>query len=300
MASLLTLPAEIRRQILELLLLPTEGKLDLFDLECFGRSMDDLGRAKGQLHSYSEQDRNQPAMVIRDVNPHHYRLYASLTWPRYRAVYDLSPGGHWPSRSYTTYECLNRQSIGRNMGIMLVNRRLHEEAAQLLYGSVVFDFDTHYQAIRPFLSDLTPYARSCIKAIRVVKQYTTMGTTHYLPAWRDAMTYLACGKNSVALHTLHLGVTIARLNAGEDAGVECYLPTDIDTLRLQRGMGWISEVMQLAPLRSAHIFAVPELRPVICKTPEDRHDLIRLSMSAESVLGPFLQERLTAASNGPT
>ena len=51
---------------------------------------------------------------------------------------------------WTTYHLISSPELTTRL--LLVNARIHAEAAQLLYSSYTFDFDTHIEAIVPFLA----------------------------------------------------------------------------------------------------------------------------------------------------
>lgn len=52
---------------------------------------------------------------------------------------------------WTTYH-LNCSSPDLSTRLLLANTRIHAECAQLLYSSYTFDFDTHIEAVVPFLA----------------------------------------------------------------------------------------------------------------------------------------------------
>lgn len=51
---------------------------------------------------------------------------------------------------WTTYHLLSSPELSTRL--LLVNARIHAEMAHLLYSSYTFDFDTHIEAIVPFLT----------------------------------------------------------------------------------------------------------------------------------------------------
>lgn len=102
-------------------------------------------------------------------------------------------------------------ALARNPGlyssIMLACRQCHAEAAQLLYSGHVFSFGTNVEAVKPFLEDLTPYSRACIKRIALVKRGLPYERESDRVEWESACKYLACRASDLTAFTeMTLGI----------------------------------------------------------------------------------------------
>jgi len=62
---------------------------------------------------------------------------------------------------WTTYHLLSNPELSTR--ILLASVRVHAEAAALLYSNYTFDFDTHIEAIVPFLAGKSGFPRSSKK-----------------------------------------------------------------------------------------------------------------------------------------
>jgi hypothetical protein len=132
-------------------------------------------------------------------------------------------------RSYTTYKLLTVNShhnfphASIDTALLRVNRQIHGEAEGVLYGSATtFDFGTSVDAIIPFLSDRSMYARRCIKRIKVAKEMPAglaMDQGIFIKslverdsAWDEAMRVLAT--ECAALRCLEIAVWCERRGVG--------------------------------------------------------------------------------------
>lgn len=69
----------------------------------------------------------------------------------------------------TTYYMVNKEAY-ICAALMRVNRVVHDETAQLLYATHTFDFGCDVEAVKPFLSDLSPATRRLVTRIALYKK----------------------------------------------------------------------------------------------------------------------------------
>ena len=192
------------------------------DAELIRSAMDSTGRPSRLLHFRNAPIR--PRMVLR-------RRYKVRSGRLRSACEDAS------------YKCMNKYLT--YTAIMRVNQQIHAEAAECLYGSYVFDFDTDVEACVPFLMDLTPVARRCIQSVSVVKRALPYDKEFDRCEWTNMCKYLA---SSLHLEDLVLGVI-----AGKPAtGWECFTPFESDdfvnVIHGNYEMDWVSYYEALAQI----------------------------------------------------
>ena len=89
--------------------------------------------------------------------------------------------------------------------VLLTNRQINEEATHELYASHTFDFALDIECIVPFLSDLTPRARGCLRSISLTKRAPPYTKDFDRSEWKAACTCIATNL-SYTLATLQLNV----------------------------------------------------------------------------------------------
>ncbi|KAK0638088.1 hypothetical protein DIS24_g10179 [Lasiodiplodia hormozganensis] len=110
----------------------------------------------------------------------------STTRPRYLA----RDPRHRNRTITTTYALLHNP--GLHTSILRTCRQCYTEALPTLYAAHTFDFDTHVEAIVPFLSTLGCVARQNITSIAVVKRVLpAVGQEFDKAEWRAACAYVA-------------------------------------------------------------------------------------------------------------
>ena len=92
---------------------------------------------------------------------------------------------------------------GLHPSILGVNHQIHDEAAQVLYSSYIFDFATDVESVAPFLQDLTPLARASIKQISILKRALPYTTNFDQCEWASACKFIA---ENIQLARLDLGI----------------------------------------------------------------------------------------------
>jgi hypothetical protein len=158
-----------------------------------------------------------------------------------------------------------------------LNQQIHAEASKVLYSAYCFSFHTSIEAAVPFLSDLTPQARSHVRHMSFTKKalpYTKEFDRHHEaarspdPAVPDALGFL--------LRSLHLNVVAGKPDTGWDA-ITPITAADYSTMmRMSREWGagggvfggmdleWAEQLMEIKGLKKLSVQALIEhcARPV--------------------------------------
>ncbi|KAK8157108.1 hypothetical protein IWX90DRAFT_391324 [Phyllosticta citrichinensis] len=251
----LRLPTEIRLMIYELLLLP--GTADV-----------PLPRNKNTVTAQDSQDNaDDPnplvprrTLQIRTIDPQHVHKHLSTnksrsTRPTYHTrstaigASRFSTSGTQP----TTYTLRTNPGLQGATGLLGTCRLVHEEAAAVLYSSYAFDFDTHIEAVEPFLSALTPVARRSVTRLALVKGALPGEKEWDRAEWKSACEYMARELRREEL-VLELGVVAGkpksrgRRESNPDAGEDDDGAADGDSDSDSGGDGWdgVPELTALA------------------------------------------------------
>lgn len=199
----LRLPTEIRLMIYEELLLPPASNESRPPNTKFVapiyREDEPSGGTAASHHLKAPR-----TLQIRTIDPTKLStvLPANSTRPRYH-IRDAFRR----STQTTSYALANNP--GLHPAILATCKQCHAEASELLYGAYTFDFDTHIEAIIPFLSTLTPLARSFVSRIAIVKRALTLCKEFDRAEWRATFDYLAAELNVPGL-SLNLGVVAGK------------------------------------------------------------------------------------------
>lgn len=96
-------------------------------------------------------------------------------------------------RCYETTYCLASGRPEMHTSFLTVCRLIYAEAADVLYGKHHFDFDSHIEAVVPFLADRTAHTRQMVKSISVYKRgpMPCWGSTGDKYEWSYMCRYLA-------------------------------------------------------------------------------------------------------------
>lgn len=290
----LDLPIEIRLQIYSLLVLPrTSGELlphdkvasstqDYFDYE-----KKKVGTDKGIT-----EDLLHPTLLLRTVDPTRYTASYPQDPRHARSSYSVRADRFRARCMETTYHCVNNPHLEGNLSIMRVSKQVHAEAAEVLYGYYTFDFDTHIEAIIPFLSDLTPFSRSCIKSIRIVKRALPYIKEFDKCEWSNALRYITSSSNNINLRKLQLGVVAGRPGEKGWDRISRYTPDDFEALLLQSdGMEWIQYLLEVTGLQELEVEAVIEHCPPSTSS-SAMANYVKFSASVDTGFCEFLKDRL--------
>jgi hypothetical protein len=191
----------------------------------------------------------------------------------------------------STYQCVNIPRIEDNISILRTNKQIHAEAAELLYSTYTFDFDTHVEAIRPFLHDLTPFARNSIKSIRFVKRGLAYDKEFDRAEWTSALRYLTSSHLGMNVRHLELGIVAGRPGANGWDRIATYAPQDFVLLKDADGMQWMQYLLEFRDLRKLDVHAIVE-HCAPGTTSMAMANFIRFSASIEGGFSRFLQQQL--------
>ncbi len=293
----LRLPTEIRLQIYALLILPRQPK----DL-C--RSLTKVSSSAQDSYDYEKKLRGtdrptmadvaHPTLCIRTIDGGCYEERYGKNMSRSthaRSTYTIRADRFRARCMSTTYHCVNIPRIEDHMGIIRTNKQIHAEVAELLYSSYTFDFDTHVEAIRPFLNDLTPCARSSIRSIRFVKKGLAYDKEFDRAEWTSALRYLTSDSSSIRLRRLELGIVAGRPGLTGWDRVATYTPQDFDLLKDADGMQWLQYLLEFKNLYELDVNAIVE-HCAHATNSMAMANFIRFSASIESGFSKYLHQRL--------
>jgi hypothetical protein len=128
----------------------------------------------------------------------------------------------------------------------------------VLYSAYTFSFHTSIEAAIPFLSDLTPFSRSCIRSIGLTKKGFPYTKEFDRAEWSSLCTYLS---SSTYLQKLDLSVVAGK--PGEDGweGIKPITASDFDVMQRMK-KEWVSEFGGVDLDWVQQLFAVRGLRDV--------------------------------------
>ena len=291
----LRLPTEIRLQIYSLLVLPRKPIDLLPSFEKVHSSTQDYFDYEKKIHGTERPitaDFSHPTLLIRTIDPDRYRKrYPDLKPVPLRSKYSVRCDRFRSACKSTTYHCVNNPRIEDQLMILRVNKQIHAEAAELLYGSYTFDFDTHVEAIVPFLSDLTPFARSCIKSMRIVKRALAYEKEFDRCEWSTALRYLTSSSSSIGLKRLELGIVAGRPGENGWDSISTYTSNDFKLLRQLSHMEWMQYLLEIQGLQELDVQAVVEHCPPGTSSMA-LTEFIKFSASVETGFRDYLTEQL--------
>jgi hypothetical protein len=291
----LRLPTEIRLQIYTLLVLPRRDTDLLPSYEKVHASTQDYFDYEKKQHGTDRlitADLTRPQLLIRTIDPDRYRRRYPDTYPEpIRSKYSVRCGRFRGACKSTTYHCVNNPRIEDHLGILRTNKQIHAEAAELLYGSYIFDFDTHVEAIVPFLSDLTAFARSCIKNVRFVKRALAYEKEFDRCEWSNALRYLTSSSTSISLRRLELGIVAGRPGKDGWDRIAAYSAQDMRLLKQLEGYEWMQYLLEFRGLQELDVQAVVEHCPPATNSMA-MAGYIRFSASVEGGFREWLCEEL--------
>ncbi|KAJ9621301.1 hypothetical protein H2203_007353 [Taxawa tesnikishii (nom. ined.)] len=282
--------------------LPTEIRLMIYNELLFNGCTDDspVGRlarvmpAACDYYEYEYLKRSadspcakpspSPVLKIRTEEPSSYEQRRPL---HRRTSFKIRSDRFRARCMSTTYHLLSAREISTTF--LLSNARIHAEAAGVLYSSHVFDFDTHVEAIVPFFSDLTALARSCVRAVRIVKRALPYEKEFDRAEWSSALSYLA---ENVPLQSLSLGIVAGMPGPDGWQMVPPYQSRDFELLKELDGMEWIKDVLAIQGLERLHVDAVVEHCPPPMSAAMANY--IRFSASIDCAFAEFLTQKLLA------
>lgn len=291
----LRLPTEIRLQIYQLLVIPREHNDLLPSYEKISASAQDCFDYERRLPGTSRPataDLHNPTLRFRTIDPLRYDHRRCRVQDQHaRTTYSVRCDRFRARCLGTTYHCVNNPNINESVGILGTNKQIHAEVAELLYSHYTFDFDTHVEAIVPLLQDLTPFARSCIKSIRVVKRSLAFEKEFDKCEWTNAMQCLSSPDIGLNLRTLDLGIVAGRPGLRGWDRIPAYNAYDFRWLKDMEGMEWLRDLLEIRGLQELGIHAIVEHCPPATNSMA-MAGYIRFSASIEDGLTKFLRSEL--------
>ncbi|KAF2096977.1 hypothetical protein NA57DRAFT_77227 [Rhizodiscina lignyota] len=339
-SKLLSLPAELRLQIYSYLVLPAQSSsspyragLVVTDHHDYytASGLDDPSESESDFSTASRRNGTSlPALEIRVLDPQpptisHPSLRPNAN-PQLRTTLSIRTSRFRARTMQTTY------ALARNPGIyaaiLATCRQCHAEAAPLLYGAHTFNFSTHVEAIEPFLGDLTPYSRACIRTIGLVKRGLPYEREFDRAEWAGACRYLASPEATLySLRTLKLGVvagcpgpqgwdnvrTFSKedfvFHLGPNGKEGTRTPPELQWRDFRgirysigvttveedewRGMEWVGELLAIKGLKNVEIRAIVEHCPPPMS--ERMEFWVAFSKSVEAGFAEYIQDGLVGA-----
>ncbi|GAB7356445.1 hypothetical protein MBLNU459_g7214t1 [Dothideomycetes sp. NU459] len=295
------LPPEIRMEIYELLLIAPARSLDTIHTTSSARvlSTDPDYHEYEYLKAPSTTNTNSGAtrkaksrrpsitLKIRIEDPAHYEQRRAT---HLRSHFLIRSDRFRARCMRTTYHLLTNPSL--EAAILGASARLHAEAAALLYGAYTFDFDTHVEAVVPFLSDLGPLARSRVRSLRLVKRALPYEKDFDRAEWAAACDYLAL--NLPGLRALALGIVAGKPGPAGWDGVPPFSKTDLHYMLEMGGDGWewVRDLLGITGLEVLDVEPVVEHCPPPMSMAMARY--VRFSASIDGSFAEFLKERMMA------
>lgn len=222
------------------------------------------------------------------------------------ALLTCTEGPFLTTTTPTTYRVLlspHTAHLRQNVPTLLsLNHQTHAEASKVLYSTYTFSFHTSIEAVVPFLSDLTPLARSHIRHLSLTKKALPYTKEFDRAEWSSLCEYLTLHQQQPGLNhhrpkhqsshqsshqpsspsplqpfqlrTLHLNVVAGKPDLGWDA-ISPIAPTDFSTMMRMRSewgggsfggvdLEWAEQLMGIKGLKEMHVRALVEhcARPV--------------------------------------
>lgn len=293
----LRLPAELRLQIYALLVLPRSPS-DLIPSEDkkHSSSRDYYDYVKKQYDSDRPimADLKNPTLLIRTIEGTQYEARYGPKSPRseqIRSTYKVRADRFRARCMSTTYHCLNNPRFEENLGILCTNKQIHAEAAELLYSSYTFDFDTHVEAMYTFLNDLTPFSRGCIRSVRLVKKPLPYDKEFDRAEWNTAMRYLTAASSNINLRRMEFGIVAGRPGPHGWDRIPTWTAADFGLLRDMDGMQWLQYLLEVKGLQELDVTSIVEHCPPATNSMA-MANYIRFSASVETGFAQFLREKL--------
>jgi hypothetical protein len=190
-----------------------------------------------------------------------------------------------------------------------LNQQIHAEASKVLYSTYCFSFHTSIEAVVPFLSDLTPQARSHVRHISFTKKALPYTKEFDRAEWSSLCEYIALHHEAArmpnpnvpdalgfSLRSLHLNVIAGKPDIGWNA-ITPISATDFSTMtRMSREWGaggvfggmdleWAEQLMDIKGLKKLSVKALVEH----CARPVSEKQAFWVAFSKSVVEGGFAE-----------
>ena len=301
LSPFLQLPTEIRLQIYSLLVLPRKPTDLLPSFERVTSSSDDYfdyDKKEFGTDRPITADLKNPMLLIRTIDGTRYKQRYGKDRPRgehIRTSYNVRADRFRARCMDTTYHCVNNPRIEDQLGILRANKQIYSEVAELLYSTYVFDFDSHVEAIVPFMTDLTPYARGCIKSMRFVKRALAYEKEYDRAEWNATLRYITSASSNINLRSLELGIVCGRPGPNGWDNVPTFSSSEFKLMERADQMQWVQYLLEIKGLQELDVACIVEH----CPKSNDSDGLARfIRFSASVSKGCFAEylkgEMLTA------
>ncbi|KAI9688673.1 MAG: hypothetical protein M1822_001030 [Bathelium mastoideum] len=262
LSRFLELPLEIRLEIYEYLLVPSppSGFESLRYADGHNGSnpptsqkqhsggvkaitMQPAGNLVNRPSSYNCPIKSMPTLAIRILEPSKFNnKERNLSWQRTQF---LSRAGPFLARTLTTtYFAPNAN--GPDAAILQANRQTYREAVSVLYSRHLFDFDTHVEAISPFINDLTMAAKQCIKNVAVTKRAAPFEKEFGRAEWRNACECIA---RMPALEVLKVQVIASKPSREGWHGIEAIEKEEMEEMLKEESFEWVRDLLKIKGLK---------------------------------------------------
>lgn len=217
-----------------------------------------------------------------DLLTYERRKHEGRCRSRYRIMSD-----RFRARSMeTTYSLAFNPGISPS--ILGVNRVIHDEASYILYSAHTFDFELDVEAVVPFLSDLTPLARSSIKRINIVKRALPYIKDFDRCEWRNVCAFIS---KHMELVQLGLGI-LGGKPAKQWEATDTYEESDFNLISEIEGMEWMRQVAEIKGLREVNVKAHLQHCPPPCSNAMTF--FVNFSASIEQGFAAFMKSQMLA------
>ncbi|KAI8954357.1 hypothetical protein F4801DRAFT_500017 [Xylaria longipes] len=218
--------------------------------------------------------------------------------PRTRSRYQVM-GGTFARRYYETTYYLENKGAYFYTALMSVNRKIYAETSHLVYADHVFHFGANIEAVKPFLSDLTPGTRALVKKISLYKRgpWVFHGWSDRCE-WEAMCTYL-CEYASV--EHLRLIMQAGRLPETEKREWEQWKMVETAPRQLSRQdvallvgirhamLDWVEDLFPMKTLSDIEV--LPDFSEMPMPQTSDMVVYMALSASIDKGFREFLRER---------
>ncbi|KAH7139369.1 hypothetical protein B0J11DRAFT_501526 [Dendryphion nanum] len=271
-SPLLLLPPELRLRIYSYLLLPSQTPSSTHSTS--------IANLLPSYHTYYSTDTNPDpyTLTICTIDPYAANKHGagSKTW-RKRSTFLVRTGPLTPLHP-TSYRILLSPYTSHLRttipSLLPLCHQIHTEASHLLYSTYTFSFHANIEALVPFLSDLTPGARSALRKIQITKMALPYTREIQRAEWEGMCMYLAAKESGLALRRLDLSVIAGRPGEKGWDDIRPISKTEFEVLRrVQRewcgggGAGggvdleWVEQLMAIRGLEDVRVKAVVEHCP---------------------------------------
>ncbi|KAF1983679.1 hypothetical protein K402DRAFT_300402, partial [Aulographum hederae CBS 113979] len=281
-SPLLALPCEIRLQILSYLVLPSPpdpfNPLPPIDYDHRTRTAPLDHHAYSPSSSIVPPHPSHPILELRLIDPTHVLAGSCAAGAFLRTPCTIRSDRFRARTMSTTYHFTSPSRL--YPAILATCAQLHDEGAELLYGTCVFSFDTHVEAIVPFLGDLTPFSRKMVRRLALVKRGLPYEREFDRAEWEGMCRFLA---REMRLLHLDLGVVAGRPGEQGWDGVKELRKEDFEACSGIEGMEWVE---QAADIRTKNV----TVRAIVehCPTPRSER-MAWWVMFSKSVEGGFAE-----------